>query len=59
MNCENCGSRFVERVNTERYDDIVEDVYVCEECPAEFIAQYGMFEKELTDMGEKMIEENV
>jgi protein-arginine kinase activator protein McsA len=53
MNCENCGTSFVERIYTERYDDTVEDVYVCEECPAEFVVRYGLFEKKTTNMREQ------
>jgi protein-arginine kinase activator protein McsA len=60
MNCEHCGTEFVDRVHTERYsDDMIEEVYVCQECPAEFVARYDMFHKELTEMGEQMVEENV
>jgi protein-arginine kinase activator protein McsA len=57
MNCENCGSSFVDRVHTERYGDMVEEVYVCDECPAEFVTRYDLFEKKLTEIGKQMVEE--
>lgn len=55
--CVNCGSTITECVYQHQEQDMVEQVWICEDCPAEFEAHYDLFECELTEAGQELIQE--
>lgn len=46
--CPNCESKNTENVHTEEYNDMIERVMVCNDCPTQYNAQFELFDKVIT-----------
>lgn len=46
--CSECASFDTERVHIEWFTDMIEEVRICNECPAEFVNRYNLIEKQTT-----------
>jgi len=57
LNCANCDSLLTGKVYQHQEQDLIEQVWICEDCNAEFEAHYSLFEKQLTEMGKEMVQE--
>ena len=57
LNCANCDSSLTEKVYQHQEQDLIEQVWICKDCNAEFEAHYSLFEKQLTEMGKEMVQE--
>ena len=57
LNCANCDSSLTELVYQAHEQDLIEQVWICEDCNAEFEAHFSLFETKLTDMGREMIDD--
>lgn len=51
--CTECGSTDTERVHTEHYRDLIEEIRICNECPTQFTNKFSFFESE-TDSTEEI-----
>jgi len=38
--CPECEGTVTERVHTERYTHMIEEVYICNECPTQYTIEY-------------------
>lgn len=50
--CPNCDSYETERVHTEWYSDLIEEVRICDDCPAQFTNNYNLFDSEVDEIVE-------
>lgn len=48
--CPNCDSTNTEKVHTEQFTDMLEQVFVCNECPTQYTAKYDLFAREVDDV---------
>jgi protein-arginine kinase activator protein McsA len=48
--CPECDRMDSERVHTEWYTDMVEEVRICNNCPTQFTNRYSLFEQEVDDV---------
>lgn len=48
--CTECGTYDTERVHTECYSDMIEEVRICNECPTQFTNKYRLFEQETDEV---------
>jgi len=48
--CPDCGAYDTERVHTEWMTDMLEEVRICNECPAQFTNKYNLFEQEIDEI---------
>jgi len=39
--CPECEGTVTERVHTERYTHMIEEVYICNECSTQYTIKYG------------------
>jgi len=44
--CPECGSYDTERVHVEWWTDLVEEIRVCNDCPAQIKNAYDLFEQQ-------------
>jgi len=48
--CPECGSYQTERVHTEWFQDIIHEVRICNDCPAQFVNKFDLFEQEIEEV---------
>jgi hypothetical protein len=44
--CPECEGYDTERVHTEWFNDMLEEIRICNKCPVQFTNKYSLFEKE-------------
>jgi len=44
--CPDCDSYDTERVHTEWFMDMVEEIRICNDCPAQIVNKFDLFEQE-------------
>lgn len=48
LECPECGGHDTNRVHSENLYDEIEEVYICEECPTEYVVKYHAYDVEVT-----------
>lgn len=48
--CPDCGSFDTERVHTEWYQDMVEEVRICNDSETQFTNQFSLFGQEIDEL---------
>ena len=56
--CPNCGSHLTEKVHQVEESDLIQQVWICDDCPAEFEAMYDMFDCRLTETGKELVKDD-
>lgn len=50
--CPECGTHDTKKVHVEWMTDMLEEVRICNECPAQFTNKYDLFDQETDSVGE-------
>jgi uncharacterized protein YbaR (Trm112 family) len=50
LRCPECDGFETELVHTSRHHDTIEETFICNDCPTQFVNKYNLFDQEIQEV---------